>query len=105
MAGPLVSGGGVVEAVLEEALDVLSRVDPLGVCLSVDGHREALPAGVGHLADDGFEVGGTVFGLLCSVDGGIEGAAEAVLVVVVRAFQASESGNVGIDGWDCRALR
>ena len=85
-------------AIAREALEMLSGVDPLGVRPTVDGHRESFPARVGHPAYDGLEVGRAVFGFLSPVDGGVEGASEPVLVVVVSAFETDQSSNVGIDG-------
>lgn len=91
-------GCRLAQAASEQALDMFAGIDPLGVGAPVDGHGEAFAAGVGHTTDHGLKVTCTVLGLLGAECGGLVGAAESVLVVVVGALEPGETGDVCVDG-------
>jgi hypothetical protein len=68
-------GWGLVESLAQQPLEMVTGVDSLGVRAAVDGHGESVAAGVDHPANQGFECGGTLLGVVRSVRRGVEGAA------------------------------
>jgi hypothetical protein len=85
------------QALGEVAAKVFAGVGSFGVALAVDGHGEAVAAGVGGPLDHGGDaVGPRNQGGRPLMSGRPEGA-EALLVVVMGAFEAGEAGDVGVD--------
>lgn len=84
------------EPVIEEPLETLTGVGPLREPLIVDGHGEPVAVGVDQVLDGPSQRGGSLLRTVSSLTGGVEGSAEAVLVVLVGAFETGELGHVGV---------
>ncbi|MCB9376930.1 MAG: hypothetical protein H6515_13830 [Microthrixaceae bacterium] len=91
-------GGGLVEALSEDVLEVFAGVNAFGVGSAVDGHGEAVAPRVGDPADHGLEITGSMLRVVGASGGGVVGPPESVLVVVVRSLEPGEPCDTGIHG-------
>src|SRR5690606_24856000 len=90
-------GRGPVEVLGHEPLEVLASLDTLGMAVAVDGHFEAVAAGVDDPVKYGFELPGPLGRSAGSRERRLVGPAESVLVVVVGAFEPGEPCDVRVD--------
>ena len=91
-------GRGLVELLPQESLEVVAGADAFGVSGTVDGHDEPVASRIDHSTGHGFERGGALPDVVRSARRRVEGATEAVLVVVVSAFESGKASDFGVDG-------